>query len=75
MNKSINFKEEHTMETICICLPPKTVKIINKIVESGCVPSRSELIRTIILQYLANYNGLIKTFEMLTQDQIKQIGE
>ena len=75
MNKSINFKEEHTMETICISLPPKTVKIINKIVESGCVPSRSELIRTIILQYLGNYKKLINTFEILTQDQIKQIGE
>ena len=75
MNRTINFKEEHTMETICISLPHKTVKIINKIVKSGCVPSRSELIRTILLQYLGNYKALIKVFEILTPKQIKSMGE
>ena len=74
MKKMINFDDETIpMQIISISIPEAILKILNKIVSSGCVPSRSELVRTMILQNLSGYKKLIDTFQILTDDQLKVI--
>ena len=63
------------MKQVIFYLQPSQIKYLNKIVTSGIVPNRSELIRRIIDKYLFDYYKMIKTFEILTPEQIKTIGE
>ena len=48
--------------------------MLNKLVNAGHSPNRSELLRRIFDSYLADYYKMIKTFQVLTPEQIKYIG-
>ena len=71
MRKKIGCNEKIKMEIISISLPTEIIKIINKIVASGFIPSRSELIRTMVLQNIARYKSIIDTFQVLTNKQLE----
>ena len=71
MRKKIGCNEKIKMEIISISLPTEIIKIINKIVASGFIPSRSELIRTMVLQNITRYKSIIDTFQILTKKQLE----
>ena len=71
MRKKIGCNEKIKMEIISISLPVEIIKIINKIVSSGFIPSRSELIRTMVLQNITRYKSIIDTFQILTDKQLE----
>ena len=71
MRKKIGCNEKIKMEIISISLPTEIIKIINKIVSSGFIPSRSELIRTMVLQNITRYKSIIDTFQILTDKQLE----
>lgn len=48
---------------------------LDKIIEAGYSNSLSQLVRRIIDQYVYDYTKLIRTFDILTPEQIKIIGE
>ena len=71
MRKKIGCNDKIKMEIISISLPVEILKIINKIVASGFIPSRSELIRTMVLQNITRYKSIIDTFQILTDKQLE----
>ena len=71
MRKKIGCNEKIKMKIISISLPTEIIKIINKIVSSGFIPSRSELIRTMVLQNITRYKSIIDTFQILTDKQLE----
>ena len=50
------------------------LSMLDKLVNAGHSPNRSELLRRIFDSYLFDYYKIIKTFEILTPEQIKIIG-
>ena len=49
--------------------------MLEKIIASGYSNSISQLVRNILDQYMRDYLKVIKTFDVLTVDQIKLVGE
>lgn len=48
---------------------------LDKIIEAGYSNSLSQLVRKIIDQYIFDYVKVIRTFEVLTPEQLKIVGE
>ena len=62
-------------EIISICLDVKQFKLLEKVLNVEQSSSRSELIRKIIDQYLLDYWKMLRTLDLLTDEQKKVMRE
>jgi len=62
-------------EIITICLDVKQFKLLEKVLNVEQSSSRSELIRKIIDQYLLDYWKMLRTLDLLTDEQKKVMRE
>ena len=75
--KSWNYKSEEKPESFVLSfvIHKKQGQLLDKIVGNGFFSSRSQLIRTILDQYLIDYIKRIQMLDLLTPEQIRIMGE
>ena len=75
--KSWNYKNEEKPESFVMSfvIHKKQAKLLDKIVNNGYFSSRSQLIRTILDQYLLDYIKRVEMLDLLTPEQIRIMGE
>ena len=75
--KSWNYKEEEKPKgyVMSFVMHKKQGKLIDKILTNGFFASRSQLIRSILDQYLLDYVKRMEMLDLLTPEQIRIMGE
>ena len=75
--KSWNYKSEEKPESFVMSfvIHKRQCILLDKILDNGFFSSRSQLIRTILDQYLIDYIKRIQMLDLLTPEQIRIMGE
>lgn len=72
---SPNYTERPRKEIVTICLDVEQFKLLKKVLDIEGSSSRSELIRKIIDQYLLDYWKMLRTLDLLTDEQKRVMRE
>lgn len=75
MTKHYEAYEEKPCRVTTVNIFKHQIKLIDKIIDAGFYNSRSAFIRRIIDMYLVDYYKMMKTWEVLTPEQLKIVGE
>ena len=67
--------EEKNAKNTSVVLYKHHRVMLDKIIASGYSNSISQLIRAILDQYMRDYLKVVRSFDVLTKEQIKIIGE
>lgn len=71
MSKNVKKKK---LKIVTFNISQIQLDMLDKLVNLGHSPNRSELLRRIFDSYLVDYYKTVRTFEVLTPEQIKIIG-
>ena len=75
MTKPYESYEETPLKVITINLYKYQIKALDKIIRGGYSSNRSLLIRRIVDKYLHDFVKTLKVFEILTDEQVKLMGD